>query len=152
MSSVTRYVAGFLFDPKGELVLLIEKKRPEWMAGKWNGVGGRIGAGETPLQAMARKGEEETGLSPETHLFKWEHFATLNGRDFEVEFFSAFSDVMQFAMKKTDEVVRTFYVANLAYTPSPLVSNLPVLIALALDRSGIRKPVYLQDDSPPQES
>jgi 8-oxo-dGTP pyrophosphatase MutT (NUDIX family) len=102
MSSVTRYVAGFLFDPKGELVLLIEKKRPEWMAGKWNGVGGRIGAGETPLQAMARKGEEETGLSPET--------------------------------------------------PSPLVSNLPVLIALALDRSGIRKPVYLQDDSPPQES
>lgn len=149
MPSVTRYVAGFLFSSSGELVLLIEKKRPAWMAGIWNGVGGRIEAGETPLQAMIRKGEAETGLSPEIHLFKWEHFATLDGRDFEVEFFSAFSDVVQFARKRTDETVRTFYVANLAYRPFPLVSNVPVLIALALDRSGIRKPIHLQDDSPP---
>lgn len=146
---LTRYVAGFLFDPTGELVLLIEKKRPAWMAGKWNGIGGKIEPGETPEHAMDRELWEETGLSSEFWQIGWAHFATLSGADFEVTFFAAWSEKIQDAVQRTDEVIRMWCVANLAYGPHPLVSNLPVLIALALDDSGINKPVYLTDNSPP---
>lgn len=144
-----RYVAGFLFDPTGTLVLLIEKKRPTWMAGMWNGIGGKIESGETPEQAMTREFEEETGLSTEYRSIVWEHFATITGVDFEVTFFAAMSEAIQHAFQQTDEVINTHYVGNLYFEPAKQVANLPVLIALALDRSGTRKPVLLHDDSPP---
>ncbi len=37
------YVVGFMFTEDEKQVVLIEKKRPEWQAGKLNGVGGKIG-------------------------------------------------------------------------------------------------------------
>ncbi|MEO6848391.1 MAG: 8-oxo-dGTP diphosphatase [Chthoniobacterales bacterium] len=44
-------------------ILLIEKKRGLG-AGKINGPGGRIEAGESPLQAAVRETEEEVGVTP----------------------------------------------------------------------------------------
>lgn len=55
-----RYVLGFMFDHEEKHVLLIWKNRPKWQAGKLNGIGGKIEAGETPLQAMEREFTEET--------------------------------------------------------------------------------------------
>ncbi len=138
-----RYVCGFLFDPKGEMVLLIRKNRPTWMEGLWNGIGGKIEPGETPEQAMDREFEEETGIS----ALKWEHVATISGVNFEVTLFAARSEKIEDARQMTDEEIHTIYVANLAF--HQLVANLPVLVALALDNSGIKKPVYLTDTSPP---
>lgn len=55
------YVMGFCFDPVGENVALILKDKPARMAGNWNGIGGHIEEGETPLAAMRREWKEETG-------------------------------------------------------------------------------------------
>lgn len=55
-----RYVVGFLFSEDESRVLLVLKNRPAWQEGKLNGVGGKIEAGETPLQAMEREFKEET--------------------------------------------------------------------------------------------
>lgn len=53
----TEYVVGFLVDPVSKTALLLKKEVP-WLYG-WNGVGGHIEAGETPLAAMVREFEEE---------------------------------------------------------------------------------------------
>jgi 8-oxo-dGTP pyrophosphatase MutT (NUDIX family) len=55
-----RYVVGFLFSQDESKVLLVWKNRPAWQNGKLNGIGGKIEAGETPLQAMEREFKEET--------------------------------------------------------------------------------------------
>lgn len=60
------YVLGFMFNEDESKVLLVHKNRPTWQAGKLNGIGGKIEAGETPLQAMEREFMEETGF-----ISKW---------------------------------------------------------------------------------
>jgi 8-oxo-dGTP diphosphatase len=55
--------ATLLFVVRDGEVLLIRKKRGLG-AGKINGPGGRIEAGEEPLAAAIREVEEETGLTP----------------------------------------------------------------------------------------
>jgi 8-oxo-dGTP diphosphatase len=96
---MTRYVAGFAFDQGS--VLLIEKKRPEWQAGKLNGVGGKIENGEVPIEAMMREFAEETGKRTEER--EWSLFAILKGLHFEVWFFRA--DMATFVpMPGTDEL------------------------------------------------
>lgn len=70
----TQYVCGFAFDPLGQVVL-IQKKRPAWQAGKLNGVGGHVEPGEAPASAMAREFFEETGVS--TLAVCWEPFLEL---------------------------------------------------------------------------
>jgi 8-oxo-dGTP diphosphatase len=65
------YVLGFMFnDVMFDRVVLIRKNRPEWQAGKLNGVGGKIEPGETPEEAMRREFLEETSLDHRSwHLF-----------------------------------------------------------------------------------
>ena len=62
-----RYVLGFVFSEACDRVLLMWKNRPAWQAGKLNGIGGKIEAGETAQHAMEREFTEETmflGWSP----------------------------------------------------------------------------------------
>ena len=54
------YVVGFLHY-KDEVVLL-RKSRPPMLAGKLNGIGGKIEPGEHAVDAMVREFAEETGL------------------------------------------------------------------------------------------
>ena len=65
---MTSYVLGFAFDERGR-VALIEKQKPEWQKGRYNGIGGKIEANEKCVPgasigqvAMAREFEEETGV------------------------------------------------------------------------------------------
>ena len=71
------YVCGFLFSPDRSRVLLIRKRRPAWQAGRLNGVGGKVEAGEALYHAMRREFREEAGLDlPES---QWAHAITLTG-------------------------------------------------------------------------
>jgi len=63
-------VLGFVFNEDRTRVLLIEKKRPEWQAGKINGLGGKVKGNETPHEAISREVEEESGLVVVPEMFK----------------------------------------------------------------------------------
>lgn len=126
------YVAGFLFDGTGNRVALIEKQRPEWQRGKFNGIGGRIEEGETPEKAMRREFKEETGVD----VREWYHFATLSGESnvaWTVHFFCAHDTVdlidVRDEPQKTDERVFVFEVSALTYEHT--IPNLRWLIPMA---------------------
>ena len=120
------YVVGFLFNTQRNLVVLIRKQRPDWMAGKWNGLGGKIEAGETPAAAMRREFLEEAGLE----INSWEQYAVLTGEGFRVFFFRAFSPQAFEVRSRTDEMVLMFSVD--AYHRQNLVTNAAWLIPMAL--------------------
>jgi 8-oxo-dGTP diphosphatase len=95
-----RYVAGFLFSPDKKSVVLVRKKRPDWQAGRLNGVGGSVEDGETPVAAMRREFMEEAGLD----VPDWHAFGTVTGRKglTVVHFFWAVGEVND-AKTMTDE-------------------------------------------------
>ena len=83
-----KYVLGFAFSSDGKRVVLIEKTKPEFLKGLWNGVGGKIEEyDETPAHAMEREFWEETGVkltgwsnmffidNPENEYQMWVYFA-----------------------------------------------------------------------------
>ena len=127
----TRYVVGFAFDAvsKGADVLLIEKKRPKWMAGLWNGIGGKIEEGETKQAAMNRECLEETGL-----VLDWEEYARMKADDYSVYVFRAFGDIGAFEQKEDEElaVTDTGRVLLDGSGASFTVPNVPYLVAMAL--------------------
>lgn len=126
------YVCGFLFSTDRERVLLIRKRRPAWQAGRLNGVGGKVEAGETPEAAMAREFREEAGLSVEG----WKKVVVLTGepspadaRGWRGHFFRAFGDLGG-AVAQTDEALEVHPVRPL---PADAIPNLNWIVPLMLD-------------------
>lgn len=126
---ITEYVVGFLHDDYN--VVLIEKNRPVWQAGFFNGVGGHIEEyDKLPHNAMVREFEEETGVL----VPKWDHFLTLEGTRARVYCFAAndnggFIDRVE---TKTDEKV---VVLPMRYLPGyATVPNLKWIIPLMRQR------------------
>lgn len=71
---VVEYVTGYMFDINDpDRILMVKKNRPDWQAGKHNGIGGKIELCETPIDAMIREFQEETGLV--TVDWQWRQFA-----------------------------------------------------------------------------
>lgn len=137
-----RYVAGFLFSKNGVHVALVEKQKPEWQKGKFNAIGGKIEEGESALQAMQREFKEEAGLD----IANWTPFCVLagndsdynaGGNDFEVHFFSHFSDdVYKVKTMETEEVL---YHSTKAIVFMDTIPNLKWLIPLAQERGLMAK-------------
>lgn len=59
---ISHYVIIAIWNRKTEQLVLTLKDRPTWQAGRLNLPGGRVEPDETPIQAAAREGLEETGL------------------------------------------------------------------------------------------
>lgn len=72
-----RYVLGFFLTPKG--AVLIRKAR-RWGGYVWNGIGGKIEEGETPVYAMVREFAEEAGVV--TNIDHWTQLFTLSGLEY----------------------------------------------------------------------
>ena len=127
----TNYVMGLAFNNDGTKVVLIKKTKPAALAGKWNGIGGKIEPAENEYVAMAREFEEETGVK--TLPEEWEYFGTLNGPDYLVTLFRLFDDdVVAKAKTMEAEIVYTFPVSEL---PDTTLDNTRWLIGVALDPS-----------------
>jgi 8-oxo-dGTP diphosphatase len=95
------YALGFSCTSKQ--VVLIRKARPAWQAGRLNGVGGKIEAGESSLAAMVREYHEETGVL--TDVDSWLPFGRVSGENFSVDLFLRRTEVLDPVESLTDEAV-----------------------------------------------
>lgn len=121
------YCVGFMFDLNRTCVVAVEKKRPAWQAGHYNGVGGHVEPGEQPHEAMAREFEEETGVRYEF----WHKFVELHGEGYRLHVFAAFTPAVSAVETRTDESILICKVDWLLQHPRVL-PNLRWLIPLAL--------------------
>jgi 8-oxo-dGTP diphosphatase len=60
MAKEVTVVAGVICH--GGKILIGQRKRHDWHGGKWEFPGGKIEAGEEPIQALARELREELGI------------------------------------------------------------------------------------------
>lgn len=123
-----KYVVGFLFNEKRDRVLLIQKERPSWQKGLWNGVGGKIEENETRDHAMVREFEEETGL----YVDYWRFYAVIRGVSYTVYFYYAVSLEFDVAKTTTDEIILDFPIKDIPELAA--IPNLVWLIPMALDK------------------
>ncbi|MEG0870534.1 MAG: NUDIX domain-containing protein [Hafnia sp.] len=128
---VPKYSLGFAFSANGQELVVITKNRPAWQAGKWNGVGGSIEPGETPLQCQVREFCEETGVK--TIESDWKPICQFSSEHFAVHTFCLFSDCIYDVKTLTDEQVSIIPV-DLNQIRLFGQSNLPWLVGLCLDK------------------
>ena len=90
-------------------MLLIRKTKPDWQAGKLNGVGGKVEPTDpTTYCAMAREFREETGLDSEPTA--WKRFAIMEFSDARVHCFTTVFIWKQFkqARSTTEELLEDY--------------------------------------------
>lgn len=138
---MVEYVAGFLFSECQKYVAMVRKNKPEWQKGKLNGIGGKIEAGETPHEAMVREFREETGIL----IPAWDNTAIINGNGWTVYFFHQFDNNIWGTSTIEDEEIVIHHVDDILLGTVDYIKNIPVLLTLALDDSGILKPVKMED-------
>lgn len=129
------YVAGFLINKTSGHLALVIKNKPAWQAGKLNGIGGKIEAGETPHQAMVREFEEETGA----HIEDWHEFCRLGTNDATIHFFVSFTNVWLLDLVRTVEaeqiVMRPLFDVSLTNAIPNLTWLIPMALSLEHDRA-----------------
>lgn len=122
------YVLGFMFSPNRRFVALIQKQKPEWQAGKWNGIGGKIETTDTsPIYAMCREFYEETGV--DTVAANWFPVAIGCYEGGHVFIYAAENEQVWKVEPKTAETPDIFRIQDLKYG-SDIIPNLRYLIPL----------------------
>lgn len=116
-----KLVVGFITDE--ERVLLIQKNRPMWQKGSYNGVGGKVEKNETPIEGMIREAKEETGL----HIESWTQINHLEYEEFTLYVYHANIDssLLDTFKSLTDEEVHIFNKDNL---PTNLVEDVKYIM------------------------
>lgn len=123
-----QYVLGLAFSRKGDKIVFVEKQKPEWQKGMYNGVGGKIEAEDaSPIDAMVREFQEETGTITEQTM--WKHFSTMEGTGFVVFCFVMFSNVIYQCETMEEEKIEMFDVDKIPL--DKVINNIPALIELA---------------------
>jgi 8-oxo-dGTP diphosphatase len=117
------YVVGFAFE--GNKVALIRKTHPEWQAGLLNGIGGHIEKNESPMKAMIREFEEETGLKVED----WEQFCCMEFNDAIVFFFRAFNINLSLLRTTTEEEIVIDTLPDIE--ENKYIYNIPYMLTIA---------------------
>ncbi|RPJ50529.1 MAG: NUDIX domain-containing protein [Methanobacteriota archaeon] len=140
-----KYVVGFAFSEDKKQVIMIQKEHPDWQKGKLNGVGGKADQQveetertrahiETPYEAMVREFEEETGVKFE----HWECYAICEDRrkDITMYCYRIFTDRIIECKTMSDEVIKVCSPpAVITLGPPHTLSNIPFLLAMAMDRN-----------------
>ena len=127
------YVLGFLFSSDFSSVCLIEKQKPKWQQGRYNGVGGKVEAGEAIDVAMAREFTEETGVSLDAAA--WKPYASLKGADasdWRVHIFFAVDDRINDVRTMEEEKVIVTSSKAVLLGEFKTMGNVPWLVSMAL--------------------
>lgn len=126
---MTKYCLGFMFNKNETDVLLIQKTKPAWQFGKFNGIGGKLEKDETPYGAMVREFKEETGLDSPL----WKEVVKMYGDDWEVYVFTCKSDDVFDYKQMEGEEPNLLPLAEL--DKYDLIDNLNWLIPMCLDKN-----------------
>lgn len=142
----TEAVVGFAFSDDLRTVLLIRKRRPASQAGKLNGVGGKVEAGESFVDAMVREFREEAGL--DTGPTDWTHFASLDAPRWRIAFFKAVMPKAELiraaaAPPLTHETLELHSLVGLR--DQDTMRNLRWMVPLCLDGSPYVLPIELKE-------
>ena len=99
-----RYVVGFCFDTELEHVAIVKKNRPDYQAGLFNGIGGKIEFREIGKAAMEREFYEETGVRIDQNT--WTHFGDKSdGKNFLVKvYYATSSNVFECKTVEDEEI------------------------------------------------
>ena len=139
---VKKYVTGFLFSQDTNQIVLIKKINPQWQRGLFNGIGGKVEANETSIDAMVRECAEETGVI--TQPVDWQYFANVfrpNGYD--VDLYFARTDLALSAKTMEAEEI---HIMKVSAIPKNIIPNLQWLIPLALDnQADFSTPVCIKE-------
>src|SRR5574344_1132288 len=101
MIEQTKYVLGFMISNDNRIAL-IQKKRPTWQEGLFNGIGGKIEETDScAKQAMRREFEEETNH----YHYDWEKFAVIKSPHSHVICYRTFVNELPKLVSITDEIV-----------------------------------------------
>jgi 8-oxo-dGTP diphosphatase len=134
------YVLALLFTPDGDRVVLMEKTRPAWQAGRVNALGGKIASGETPSVAARREVREEAGVD----VAHWEEFLVWDDPVYRMHALRAFDIAAADARTAEDQRV---FLADANALPPTVIANLRWIIPLALDRD-VDVPIRVQSANP----
>lgn len=125
---MSEYCLGFAFSKSLDRVILIKKKKPEWQAGKLNGIGGKMEPMESSVGAMAREFMEETGLHvPERD---WTRVGRLQFGDTAVHLFTAAIDWITSIPRRDCSEGRVAWIFWDGNTERPVIPNLRWIIPL----------------------
>lgn len=84
----------YLFDPRGRLYMQKRSRSKDTCPGLWDSsVGGHLGAGESPAQALEREAREELGIALGELRDLWELPGYLTRTDWESEYVHPFRAV-----------------------------------------------------------
>lgn len=130
MPEKIRYCCGALYDTTLNLVVLIRKETPEFQRGFYNMIGGKLEAGETPIQAMIREFKEEANLT----IIDWKPFCVFNSEECEISYFYSTINAEKFVDIKslTAEQVVIWSISKGQHT-LPLMANLDWAIPMSLN-------------------
>jgi len=130
------YVVGFAFSRYGNKVALIRKNKPDWQAGKLNGIGGKVEQDEYYFYAMVREFREETGV--QTNNQDWDLVTTLTSNTWKMTVFKSFLEPEVFRSIRTieEEVVEIHDTKELFTRmfegTENTIHNIPMLLAMCL--------------------
>ena len=148
------YVSLLMVSPDYEHVVVLEKNRPSFLAGRICPVGGHIEPGEHIQEAAQREFMEETGV--ETFAEDWNFFALCKGDGFVMHCLFCVSPNYAGAVTMTDEPVDIVTVSELVNTcidsPSMVAPDMLALIGLVMQSKVRPSMVTINYDVMPEKA
>jgi 8-oxo-dGTP diphosphatase len=120
-----------MFNLDYDRILLMHKCKPDWQAGKLNGIGGKIEAGESPIDAMRRECYEETTV---TYL-TWTPVIDMYNDDWVVFCFRIAVGLndMHHIVGKTVAMEEPCQIYEVDHLPCTVLPNIPWLLQIHKD-------------------